>query len=389
MTSEDRRLLGLTFDLARKGTGRTSPNPLVGALVVKDGAIVGRGHHARAGEEHAETIALRAAGAGARGAVLYVSLEPCCSHRLLHGRTSPCVDQILEAGIARVVAASRDPNPAIDGRGLCRLADAGVAVEDPDPVFTAHAARLNEIFFTYVARHRPFVALKAGMTLDGKIALPSRASRWITGEAARAEARRLRARYDAVLVGIETVLADDPELAPLRAGDAPAEDGGAEDPRADRPVRIVLDSRLRLPPTSRLAASASARPVLVYAAQGAPDDRRKALEALGVIVVGGLGEGRVSIPAVLADLASRELTSVFVEGGGAVLGAFLAGGHGDKLHLFVAARLLGGQDTVAAFGGEAPRTIEDAVDLDIVEIRDAGGDLRIEAYPRRRAAGLS
>jgi diaminohydroxyphosphoribosylaminopyrimidine deaminase/5-amino-6-(5-phosphoribosylamino)uracil reductase len=382
MTPEDRRFLGLTFDLARQGTGRTSPNPLVGALVVKDGAIVGRGHHARAGEEHAETIALAEAGERARGAVLYVSLEPCCEHRLLHGRTSPCVDQILAAGIARVVAASRDPNPAIDGRGLCRLQDAGVVVEGPDPVFAVHAARLNEIFFTYVARRTPFVALKAGMTLDGKIALPSRRSRWITGEAARAEARLLRARYDAVLVGIETVLADDPELAPHSAGDGA--DGAGPVPRADRPVRVVLDSRLRLPAGSRLAASAARRPVLVYAAKGAPADRRKALEERGVVIVPA-GEERVSIPHVLADLGSRELTSVFVEGGGAVLGSFLSGGHVDKLHLFVAPRILGGQDALSIIGGAAPDSLEAAVEVDITEIRAVGGDWCLTAYPRRRA----
>jgi len=384
MTPEDRRFLGLTFDLARQGTGRTSPNPLVGALVVKDGAIVGRGHHARAGEDHAETVALAEAGSAARGSTLYVSLEPCCEHRLLHGHTSPCVDQILAAGIARVVAASRDPNPAIDGRGLGRLGDAGLAVEAVDPYFAALSARLNEIFFAYVARRTPFVALKAGMTLDGKIALPSRRSRWITGETARREARHLRARYDAVLVGIGTVLADDPELAP----GAPEEPGGAVGgaltgaPRAGRPVRVVLDSSLRLPPGSRLAASAGARPVLVYAAQAAPADRRKALEARGVVVVEA-GDARVSIPAVLADLASRELTSVFVEGGGAVLGSFLAGGHADKFHLFVAPRLLGGQDALSVVGGPAPLSLEQAVDLEIAEVRDVGGDWCLTAYPRR------
>ena len=383
MTPEDRRFLGLTFDLARKGTGRTSPNPLVGALVVKDGAIIGRGHHRRAGEEHAETIALAEAGPRSRGAILYVSLEPCCSHRLLHGRTAPCVDQILDAGIVRVVAAARDPNPAIDGRGLCRLADAGVAVEGPDPIFAAHAARLNEIFFTYVARRTPFVALKAGMTLDGKIALPSRRSRWITGEEARTRARSLRGRYDAVLVGIETVLADDPDLGPGGAEDAAGDAG--EGPRADRPVRVVLDSRLRLPESSRLVRSAAARPVLVYTAEGASAERRAALEQRGVVVVTA-GPMRVALPEVLADLAARELTSVFVEGGGAVLGSFLAGGHTDKLHLVVAPRLLGGQDALSVFGGEAPLALDRALDVELAQIRDVGGDLWIDAYPRRAAA---
>jgi len=390
VTPEDRRFLGLTFDLAARGMGRTSPNPLVGALVVREGAIIGRGHHARAGREHAETLALAEAGDRTRGATLYVSLEPCSEHRLLHGRTSPCVDQILEAGIVRVVAAARDPNPAIDGRGLCRLRDAGLAVEEPDPAFTARASRLNEIFFTFVARRTPFIALKAGMTLDGKIALPSRRSRWITGEAAREAARRLRARYDAVLVGIETVLADDPRLlaeAPVARHDATT--GAEEEPRS-RPVRVVLDARLRLPAGSQLARSATTHPVLVYTAVGAPRDRRGALESLGVVVVEAApgSDGRLSLSAVLSDLASRELTSVFVEGGSSVLGSFLAGGHVDKLHLFVAPRLLGGQDALSVTGGAAPLTLDKTLDLEITEMHDVGGDVSLTAYPRKGRDGL-
>ncbi len=249
MNPADRRHLSLAFELAERGLGATSPNPAVGAVVVRDGAVVGRGYHARAGEDHAETIALREAAGLARGADLFLNLEPCCWHRLLEGRSPSCVEQILAAGIRRVVAATRDPNPAIDGRGLRMLAEAGVAIEPEDPYFARRAARLNEIFFKYVVTKRPFVVLKAGMTLDGRIALAGGASRWITGEQARAEARALRDRHDAVLVGIGTVLADDPLLLPGEGSRRPAP-----------PVRVVLDSRLRLPTGSRLARSARPRP---------------------------------------------------------------------------------------------------------------------------------
>jgi diaminohydroxyphosphoribosylaminopyrimidine deaminase/5-amino-6-(5-phosphoribosylamino)uracil reductase len=254
----------------------------------------------------------------------------------------------------------------------------------------ARAARLNEIFFTYVARRTPFVALKAGMTLDGKIALPSRRSRWITGDTARDAGRRLRGRYDAVLVGIETVLADDPRLlaeTPERAARRKRRRGGTA---RSRPVRVVLDAGLRLP-----AARSSRGPRARIPSSSTPRSARRvtgasALEALGVVGGGGAAaagnDGRLSLPAVLADLASRELTSVFVEGGSSVLGSFLSGGHVDKLHLFVAPRLLGGQDALSVAGGAAPLTLDETLDLEITEMHDVGGDVCLTAYPRTRRA---
>ena len=307
MTPEDRRHLSRAFDLARRGLGLTSPNPAVGAVIVRDGRIVGQGHHARAGAEHAEAVALGEAGEGARGADLYVNLEPCCSHRILVGRAAPCVDQIIAAGVSRVIAAARDPNPAIDGRGLERLRQLGVAVEPEDRLFARRAARLNEVFFKFIRSRAPFVVLKVAMTLDGRIALPSGESRWITDEASRSAARALRSRYDGVLVGVGTALADDPRLLP-DAGTS----GGPSQSRP--PLRVVLDSRLRLRPASGLVGSAAEGPILVYASDEAPAGAERALEAKGVGVV-RTGPGRVSLPRVLSDLGSREVTSLLVAGG--------------------------------------------------------------------------
>lgn len=373
MTPDDRRYLGLAFDHALRGLGSTSPNPLVGAVLVRDGAVAGAGHHARAGTDHAEARALQQAGAGARGADLYVNLEPCCRHRILEGRTPPCVDQIIAAGVRRVVAASKDPNPLMDGRGLERLRQSGIEIEPEDAYFARRAARLNEVFFKYVSTGLPFVSLKAGMTLDGRIALPSRESRWVTSEEARAEGRGLRRLHDAVLVGIGTALADDPGLL---ADPVP----GFE--REPSPLRVILDSSLRLPPHSRLAATASESRVLVYAADEAAAGRQRALEDRGVSVVRA-GSGRVSIPKVLADLGARGVTSVLVEGGSEILGAFLRESHADKIHLFVAPRVMGGAGSIPAFGGEAPATLLDTVALEGLEIRAAGDGFMVSGYPRR------
>lgn len=356
---DDRRLLGLALDLARQGLGRTSPNPMVGALVVRGGEVLGSGFHRRAGDDHAETVALREAGVRAEDADLYVSLEPCCHQ----GRTPPCVERIIAAGIRRVVAAARDPNRLVDGRGFRRMEQAGVEVAPLDQVFVREHARLNEVFVKFITTRKPFVALKAGMSLDGKIAPPSRDSKWITSEVARTEARTLRSRYDAVLVGIGTVLADDPVLVPARA-------------------RAVLDSQLRLPPGSRLAATARDGPVLLYAAAGAPAERAASLEAQGVTIV-RCGIGRPSIPRVLDDLARREITSVLVEGGGEVLGSFLRAGEVDAVHLFVAPRLLGGRDSVAVFGGSPPSSLAEALALGDWSVRSVGEEILIEARPRR------
>lgn len=349
----DATLMRRALALAARGLGETNPNPAVGCVVARDGRVVGEGFHARAGGPHAEVLALAGAGSGARGATVYVTLEPC-AHQ---GRTPPCAPLLVEAGVARVVAATKDENPRVAGRGLALLRRRGVAVETG--LLAGEASRLNERFVTWARRARPFVLLKAALTLDGRIATASGHSRWITGPGARRQARWLRRLHDGILVGVGTALADDPLLLPS--------------PRTRRPfTRVVLDSRLRLPPDSRLARTATPRtPVVVVAAW--PDERRgRALAARGVGVLAVEGEdGRVSLPAALAALGARGLTSLMVEGGSEVLGAFLAARLVDQAALFRAPLLLGGRGSLPAFGGPDPERIEDALRLEPVPAEPA------------------
>ena len=322
----DEALMRRALELAARGLGETSPNPVVGCVVARGGRVVGEGLHARAGGPHAEVAALRQAGPRARGATLYVTLEPC-AHQ---GRTPPCAPLVRDAGVARVVAALRDPNPLVAGRGLSLLRRSGVAVETG--LLAAEAARLNERFLAWARHGRPFVLLKAALTLDGRIATASGRSKWITSPAQRRQARWLRRLHDAVLVGVGTALADDPLLLPS--------------PRTRRPfARVVLDSRLRLPARGRLARTATrarARPrALVRAGRGAAGARSRRSGSRCVEVAGE--EGRVSLPAALEALRARGLTSLMVEGGGEVLGSFLARRLVDQVALFRAPLLLGGR----------------------------------------------
>ncbi|MQX35049.1 bifunctional diaminohydroxyphosphoribosylaminopyrimidine deaminase/5-amino-6-(5-phosphoribosylamino)uracil reductase RibD [Roseospira navarrensis] len=327
--------------LAGRGLGRVWPNPAVGCVLARDGRVVGRGWTRPGGRPHAETEALRRAGETARGATAYVTLEPC-SH---HGKTPPCADALIAAGVARVVAALRDPDPRVSGRGLARLADAGVTVETlpPDHPAAQRAAEINAGFLLRVTQGRPLVTVKAAATLDGRIATASGESRWITGPAARARGHRLRAEHDAIAVGIGTVRADDP-LLDCRLP-------GLED---RSPVRVVFDSRLALSPDSRLAGRTDRAPVWVLCTEPASADRRAALESRGVRVlpVTADGDGRVEIGAALAALGSAGITRLLVEGGGQLIGALLAARRVDRLAWFVAPKLLGeaARPVVAGFG---------------------------------------
>jgi diaminohydroxyphosphoribosylaminopyrimidine deaminase/5-amino-6-(5-phosphoribosylamino)uracil reductase len=335
--------------LAARGLGETNPNPAVGCVVARGARVVGEGFHARAGGPHAEVVALRAAGARAKGATLYVTLEPCAHH----GRTPPCAPLVRASGVARVVAAIPDPDPRVRGRGLALLRRAGVRVSSG--LLAAEARSLNARFLSAAGRGRPFVLLKAALTLDGRIATAGGASKWITSPAQRRQARWLRRLHDAVLVGIGTVLADDPLLMPR--------------PRTRRAfTRVVLDGALRLPLASRLVRSAGARtPVLVLCADGASRARQRALERRGVTVArvraarAGLAPG-----AALAELWRRGLASVMVEGGSEVLGSFLAERLVDEVTLFRAPLLLGGRRSFGAFGGPDPRSIAAALRLEPV-----------------------
>ncbi len=331
----DAGFMARALELARRGSGETNPNPLVGCVVVKGGRVVGEGWHRRAGGPHAEVDALRAAGLEARGSTLYVNLEPCAHE----GRTPACAPLVVGSGVRRVVAAIRDPNPLVRGRGLRLLRRDGVAVTVG--VGADEARALNRRFLTAAAGPRPFVLLKAAMTLDGRIATAGGLSRWITSPLQRIRARGLRRLQDAVAVGVGTVIADDPMLMP-------------QPPVSRRFVRIVFDSQLRLPPDSRLARSATRSPVWVLTTD-ADAKRAAALEKRGVVVIPVRARGgRVAVAGALRELRRLGIWSLMVEGGSELLGSFLDARAFDEVALFRAPVLLGGRGSLGAFGGPDP-----------------------------------
>ena len=372
MTTDDTDLFHMraALALAARGLGRTWPNPAVGCVLVRDGAVVGRGWTQPGGRPHAETEALARAGRAAAGATAYVTLEPC-NH---YGRTPPCSLALVEAGVVRVVVACRDPDPRVSGSGLARLRDAGIAVTTG--VGEASALALNEGFFNRIQHGRPLFTLKLATTLDGRIATRNGASQWITGPTARAWGHRLRATHDAIMVGIGTALADDPELTCRLPGLA-----------GHSPVRIVVDSRLRLSPASRLAATAGTVPTWIVTggdpgvdpggvAAGALRDR-----GVEILPVAADAAGRPDPLALAAALAARGLTRVLVEGGATLAGALLGAGLIDRLEWFRAASLIGGDglSAVAGFGVEA---LDRMARFERTAVRLAGADLA-ESYRRR------
>ncbi len=329
----DRAHMAAALTLAGRGLGRVAPNPAVGCVLVKDGMVVGRGWTQAGGRPHAETEALARAGAAARGATAYVTLEPC-SHR---GRTPPCAEALVEAGVARIVAAMEDPDPRVSGRGFARLREAGMAVETG--LLEAEARRLNLGFVLNRTEGRPLVTVKLATTLDGRIATASGESRWITGPQAREEAHLIRARHDAVAVGIGTALADDPSLTVRLPGHP-----------GPQPLRVVFDSRARLPETHKLAADGAA-PTLVIAGPGASDR----IGSAEVACVAAGAEGRIDPNAALRLLAERGVTRLMVEGGGELAAALLRAGLVDRIAWFRAGGVIGddGKPAVAALGLEA------------------------------------
>jgi diaminohydroxyphosphoribosylaminopyrimidine deaminase/5-amino-6-(5-phosphoribosylamino)uracil reductase len=362
----DRAFMALALEEGRRALGRTSPNPAVGAVLVRDGRIVGRGQTRPPGGPHAEIVALREAGAAARGATLYVTLEPCAHH----GRTPPCADALVEADVAEVHVALADPFPQVAGRGLVRLRAAGVRVTVG--LGAAEARALHEGFLTRLARGRPHVTAKWAMTLDGRIATRTGHARWITGPAARREVHRLRDRIDGILVGVGTVLADDPLLT-TRLPDDEAGDGGPH-----HPLRIVLDSAGRTPPDARLLRSDTPGRTLIACTAAAPEARRVAWRARGaeVLVVGGDGP-RVDLQRLLADLGARGLNTLLVEGGGEVLASCFAAGLVDRALAFVAPKLIGGRAAPGPLGGVGAATMDRAYRLRDVVVRRFDDDLLI------------
>jgi diaminohydroxyphosphoribosylaminopyrimidine deaminase / 5-amino-6-(5-phosphoribosylamino)uracil reductase len=357
--------MAMALRLAARARGQTSPNPMVGAVIVRDGRIVGEGYHRRAGEAHAEILALQQAGAAARGATLFVTLEPCCCF----GRTPPCTTAVIAAGIAEVHAAMIDPNPRVGGGGLRELNEAGIRT-----VLGEHgdeAQRLNEVFVCWMTRRRPFVIAKYAMTLDGKIATRTGESRGLTGPAWQRDLHRLRGHVDAILVGVNTVLADDPLLTVRRRGY-----------RGRQPLRVVLDSTLRIPLEARILDAALPGRTLVVTTSRADEQRRIALQQRGAEVLVA-GDTRVDIGRLLAQLSEREITSVLVEGGGQVTASFVDAGLVDKVIAVIAPLIAGGASAPTPVEGEGVAGLAGAMRLDRLTVRRTGADTVITGYPVR------
>lgn len=363
MNDED--FLRLAFDLAATAEGDTSPNPLVGAVVVRHGEIVGRGAHRAFGGPHAEVFALDEAGEKARGATLYVTLEPCAHH----GKTPPCTTRIIESGVARVVASSEDPNPLVSGRGIAALRAAGLDVDVGR--LRDVALRQNEIFFTYIATRRPFVHLKLAVSLDGRIATRSGDARWITGEQAQVFAHRLRRRHAAILVGVGTVLADDPALTVRHV-------------LGRQPIPVVLDAHGRFPIGARLATDPRRT---IVATCGIDGERRAEIERVGSRVWEIPGEpDRVDLDLLLTRLGDAGLDSVLVEGGGETAASFLDAGLVDRVTFLIAPLIIGGRTAVPSVGGEGPAQLRAAVSLEHVTTERIGRDLVYSGLVCRREA---
>ena len=365
MTTSHERWMRLALRLAARGRGKVEPNPMVGCVIVKGDKLVGQGYHKRFAGPHAEPNALRDAGAKARGATLYVSLEPCAHY----GKTPPCVDAVIRAGIATVVAAVRDPFPATNGKGIRKLRRAGIEVVEG--VLAHEATALNAAFFTWVRTGRPYVTLKWAMSLDGKIATRTGDSKWITGEPARRYAHRLRAQNQAILVGVGTVLSDDPLLT-------------CRIPGGRNPVRIVLDSRLRTPVDSQLVKTAPDVPLIIATLRSAPKTRRRRLEQAGAeVVVMRSKQSRVDVASMLDLLGKRGISTLLVEGGSEVHAAFCDAGLADRVVAFVAPKVIGGAQAKPAVAGRGLASVAAALALDSVRQRRVGDDILIEGVVAR------
>lgn len=363
-TAQDERFMRRALALARRGLGKTSPNPVVGAVLVRNGHIISEGYHKQAGGPHAEVFALR--GVNARGATLYVTMEPCCTW----GKTPPCTDAIIAAGVKRVIVAALDPNPQHDGRGLKVLRRADIRVDAG--LLADEATRMNEAFNKWITTGLPFVIAKAAMSLDGKIATRTGDSKWITSEAARREAHKLRARVDAIMVGANTVIRDNPQLT-VRHG-----------VRGRQPLRIVVDAQGRCPRSARVFADRFRRQTIVLTATHSPAQWRRYLALLGITVVTVRAKrGMVDLNAALRALGKMNVTSMLVEGGGELMGSLFDHRLVDKVALFYAPVVIGGRDAKTAVEGEGVVRVSGAKTLRDVRWRKLGGDnLLVEGYVR-------
>lgn len=355
MTETDRRMMARALELAKKGVGQVSPGPLVGCVIVSSaGDVVGEGYYLFAELNHAETVALAAAGDKARGGTAYVSLEPHAHH----GRTPPCTDALINAGIKRVVAPIEDLNPKVSGKGFAHLRAAGLAVETG--VLADEATQINEAYLHYMRTGRPFVHLKLAVSLDGKIATRTGDSHWVTGPEARCRVQELRHAYDAILVGAGTVVKDDPLLTD-RSGRV----------RRKPLVRVVLDNKVQLSPESKLVTTASEAPVIVFG-------KEKPGNLKGVEV---LNTDPSDLSSVLEALGRRSIQSVLVEGGATVAGSFIDARLVNKITFFIAPKIVGGNDAPNAIGGRGVEQMSEALELERLEVTQRGRDLELTGYP--------
>jgi len=359
--SEKEKWMRLALSLAKKGEGKVSPNPMVGAVLVKNGKLIAKGYHRYFGGPHAEVEAIQRAKDKARGCTLYVTLEPC-SH---YGKTPPCTQAIIRAGIRRVVIATLDPNPINSGRGVQELKKAGIETELG--VCEEEATKVNEAFFKFMKKKIPFVVVKVASSLDGKIATSKGESKWITGQKAREFAHRLRGKMDAILVGINTVISDDPSLL------APSKDSLA---------RVILDSKLRIPLNSKILKNQDKADTFIFTTSKA--DRQKLCElksrGIKVAIVKEDQDGRVDLEEVLKKLASLEIMILLVEGGGKVIGSFFDKGLVDKLFLFLAPRIIGGRNSLTWVEGKGVDLLSQTPHIEVSSLRKIGQDFLLEGY---------
>ena len=351
---------------AKAMKGQTDPNPLVGSVIVNDNRIVGIGTHLKAGEPHAEVHSLRMAGEMSHGATVYVTLEPC-SH---FGRTGPCAQAIIDAGIKKAVVATLDPNPIVSGNGVRMLEEAGIEVIVG--IREREAQEMNEVFNKFIVEKTPFVTLKAASTLDGKIATHSLDSKWITSEEARLDVHLLRSQHMAILVGVGTVVEDDPELT-------------ARIPNGRNPLRVVLDSTLRIPLDSKLVTDGIAD-TWIFTSQQYDADKRKALEALGISIYETSSDSQVDVMDVVRILGEKGISSLFIEGGGTINAAFLENGLIDKVVFYFAPKLVGGKIAPTFIEGTGIEWMKDAIDLRDGEFTKIGKDFKFTGYPEKRGS---
>jgi diaminohydroxyphosphoribosylaminopyrimidine deaminase/5-amino-6-(5-phosphoribosylamino)uracil reductase len=363
--SIDEKYMRIALRLAEKARGRTSPNPMVGAVIVKGGRIISRGYHKKAGEPHAEAIALNKAGRAAKGATLYVTLEPC-SHT--NKRTPPCSPLVARSGVKRAVVAMIDPNPHVSGGGVKALRSAGIDVVTG--VLESEAKKMNEAFIKHVTTGMPFVTLKIAQTLDGKIATASGESKWITGKEAREVGHRLRNTHDAILVGINTVLKDDPALT-------------TRIPGGRDPIRVIVDTQLRTPLDARVIAQKSSAKTYIATLSGTPKNRfNRFLDAGAEILMAAGTKGQIDLRSLMKMLARFGVTSVLIEGGAEVNASALKSGIVDKVVMFIAPTIMTGRDSLCSIGGISPEKLGHAIRLADVSSRFVGQDLMIEGYVR-------